>query len=57
VEKEVVLGRRRSIRLAPKEIEVGRDLRWSQEGELPSLSTRVLSSELHNTYFQVLIWK
>lgn len=50
------LGRRKSQRLSTKEIEVGRDLRWGEE-ELPFLATKVLSSELHNTYFQVLIWK
>jgi hypothetical protein len=52
----VGLARRKSQRLSLKEIEVGRDLRWG-EGPLPSLATKVLSSELHNTYFQVLLWK
>ena len=52
----VGLGRRKSQRLTLKEIEVGRDLRWGEES-LPSLATKVLSSELHNNYFLVLLWK
>jgi hypothetical protein len=51
------LGRRKSQRLSVKEIEVGGGLRWGEDELLPSLATKVLSSELHNTYFQVLLWK
>jgi hypothetical protein len=41
-----------------KKIDVGRNLTWSQDGgTLPSLETKVLASDLHNTYLQVLIWK
>jgi hypothetical protein len=51
------LGRRKSQRLSVKEIDAGGGLRWGEGESLPSLSTKVLSSELHNTYFQVLLWK
>lgn len=51
------LGRRKSQRLSVKEIDAGGGLRWGEDESLPSLSTKVLSSELHNTYFQVLLWK
>lgn len=44
--------------MSTKTIDVGRNLTWTQDGgALPSLETKVLASELHNTYFQVLIWK
>jgi hypothetical protein len=39
-------------------VESGKVIVWSREkGVLPSLTTKVLASELHNTYFQILIWK
>ncbi len=60
-EEEAILGlgmgRRKSQRLSVKEIEAGGGLRWGEGELLPSLTTKVLSSELHNTYFQVLLWK
>lgn len=41
-----------------KEIGMGENLMWNKKGGiLPYLTTKVIASELHNIYFQILIWK
>ena len=53
----MVLSRKKSLRFA-HEIDKGEDLKWMvEEGDLPELKTKAIASELHNTFFQILIWR
>lgn len=54
----MTLVKKKSQKVSTKQIAEGGNLAWTRDGgELPSLSTKVIASELHNTYFQVLIWR